>query len=956
MLKNLSVRSRIWGMLVLFVLGMVSLSVVDMQSTRDILIGEKKLQSRHLVEAAHSLVAHFDAEHQAGRLSLSVAQHEALKAMSAMRYEGVGYLWANDFTSPVPRMVMHPVQPSLDGHVLDDPEFNVATSIQGGRDGSLIQTNGKMNLFVACNEAASQGGGEGYVTYRWPKPLADGTVTSERYPKLSYVKKYEPWGWLIGSGIYVDDVDLLVHRKTIANLSLTFGIGAVLAALAGLLAASIVGPLSRSVRTLALMVEGGQAMAPLPVERNDEIGALLTGFNRLQDALLAKEKSLRLSASVFENASEGIITADPRGIILSVNPGFTRLTGYSCQEVAGRDPRMLSSGHQTPEVYAQMWQTLIRHGYWQGEIEDRRKSGETYVATLSIRSVHDEDGSVSHFVGILSDITERKQAEMALKESKALTDAVVENVPLMIFLKDATDLRFVLFNRAGEELLGYDRKNFLGKNDLDLFPPEQAAYFTAKDREAIGEEMSVLDIPEEPIMTANKGQRLLHTRKVCFRGADGTAKYLLGISEDITERKQAEIEIMRLNAHLEERVRQRTADLETANSQLTQAKFESEAANIAKSTFLANMSHEIRTPMNGIIGMAAILRREGVSPLQAKHLDTIDASARHLLSLINDILDLSKIEAGKFTLEEAPIAISSLLANVGSILAGRAREKGIRLLIEAVPLPHNLLGDSTRLQQALLNYGVNAVKFTEKGSVTLRTELQSETSDAVVLRFEVRDSGVGIEPEALSRLFNAFEQADSSTSRRYGGTGLGLAITKRLAGLMGGEAGAESTPGVGSSFWFTARLRKGSEAEGAPAVSVVDAEAQIRQRYRGQRILVVDDEPTNREIAQMQLEAADLVVDVAEDGTEAVALARKNRYAAIFMDMQMPTLDGLEATLQIRGISGYRQTPIIAMTANAFTEDKVRCFEAGMSDFLTKPFTPRSAVCHLASFAQSRDG
>ncbi len=363
--------------------------------------------------------------------------------------------------------------------------------------------------------------------------------------------------------------------------------------------------------------------------------------------------------------------------------------------------------------------------------------------------------------------------------------------------------------------------------------------------------------------------------------------------------------------------------------------------NISKSTFLANMSHEIRTPLNGIVGMVNILRREGVTPGQAERLKTIDTSAGHLLGIINDILDISKIEAGKLALDNAPVNVCHLLDTVSAIVAERARAKGLRLDIECAEFPATLRGDPVRLQQALLNYAMNAVKFTETGYVILRARLLDKSESEVRVRFEVRDSGIGIAPDALPRLFHPFEQADNSTTRKYGGTGLGLTITRRLAELMGGEVGVDTLPGAGSVFWFTARLQIGrAEDESASEAGSENAERQLLDRHHGRRILIVDDEPVNLEIARFLLEQSGLRVDTAADGEDALRRVQETDYALILMDMQMPRLDGLVATRLIRATPGYATTPILAMTANAFTEDRRHCLEAGMNDFLTKPFNP----------------
>jgi CheY-like chemotaxis protein len=370
--------------------------------------------------------------------------------------------------------------------------------------------------------------------------------------------------------------------------------------------------------------------------------------------------------------------------------------------------------------------------------------------------------------------------------------------------------------------------------------------------------------------------------------------------------------------------------------QLSDAKLAAEAANAAKSAFLANMSHEIRTPLAAIIGMAGLIRRSHITPRQADWLGKLEAAGNHLLDLINGVLDLSKIDAGKLVLEDAPVDIERIAADVVSMLSERAAAKGLCLSIEMQNVPTGLLGDSTRLQQAWLNYAGNAIKFTQSGSVMLRISCDDDAAEDALLRFEVQDTGIGIAAATLPRLFTAFEQGDKSTYRGFGGTGLGLAIAHQLAQLMGGSAGVASTLGVGSCFWFTARLRKVERLD--PAVEQSTAEARLALEFPGARFLLVDDEPINREVTQELLAGLIAQVDVADDGLEAVRLASKHRYDLILMDVQMPGMDGLEATRLIRALPGGAQTRIVALTASAYSDDKALCLAAGMDGFLAKPF------------------
>jgi len=553
---------------------------------------------------------------------------------------------------------------------------------------------------------------------------------------------------------------------------------------------------------------------PLKNDKNESIGVL--GIAHDITARTRNEERLRKLSLAVEQSANAVVITDRDSTIDYVNQRFTEMTGYSRDDVIGKTPRILHSGQTPKETYVQLWDALMKGKSWSGEFINLRKNGEKYFESAVITPLRDKDGTVTHFVAI---------------------------------------------------------------------------------------------------------------------------------KEDITDKKQIERELINHRQHLEELVKNRTVELESA-------KLQAETANRAKSTFLANMSHEIRTPMNAIIGFAHLISRHIKDEEPQEMVSKIIRSGKHLLGIINDILDLSKIEEEALILEETTFLTSAIIDNVCSMIQDPIFHKGLELIVNNDPELDTLpvIGDPLRLRQILVNYLGNAVKFTEKGRIILNTVVSQKRAHDVKLRFEVQDTGIGISDEQKVFVFDSFVQADSLTTRKHGGTGLGLAISRQLARMMGGDAGVDSELGKGSTFWFTAVLKRG-DAKDIKA-EICEALTKLRDNAR---VLLVEDNEINQEVAKNILERFGLSVDTALNGRVACRKVDTNQYDLILMDMQMPVMDGLEASRKIREMLNGTRVPIVALTANAFEEDRKRCLEAGMNGFVAKPFEPEQLHAVLARWIPGRD-
>ena len=620
----------------------------------------------------------------------------------------------------------------------------------------------------------------------------------------------------------------------------------------------------------------------------------------------------------------GIVSmADRAGNIIQVNDAFCAISGYEREELVGQNHRLLNSGLQDTAFWAQMWETIAAGKPWRGEVCNRTKSGGVYWVDTFIAPFVDDDGLVDKYVSIRIDITARKAAQALAKRNADILNAAIEA------LEDA----FVLFDDQ-------DRLVMCNQRYRDIYP-----------------------LCADVIMPGNTFEDIIRVGAQRGQYATDPQQLEQWVSERMAAHRQADSQLIQKLAHGQTlRIFERrmangyTVGFRVDITQLVQATEAAQAASTSKSQFLANMSHEIRTPMNAILGMLTLLRKTDLSPKQADYAAKSEAAAQSLLGLLNDILDISKAEAGKMTLDPQPFGLQQLMSDVQVIVHAYIGTKPVELRLQAAnDLPARVRVDAMRLKQVLINLCGNAVKFTPQGEVALSIDLVDRTDSQAMLKFAVQDNGIGIAPENQAKIFSGFTQAEASTTRRFGGTGLGLAISQRLIELMGGKLELQSALGRGSRFYFTLTLPLVAD-EPAVAAPLADdtAAASDTGKLAGLRILVAEDNFVNQQIASELLGGEGAVVTLANHGQEALDLiaAAPEPFDVVLMDMQMPVMDGLTATVQIRTTQDATALPIVAMTANAMDTDREACLAAGMNDYVGKPFN----MAHLVKVIRQVTG
>jgi PAS domain S-box-containing protein len=664
---------------------------------------------------------------------------------------------------------------------------------------------------------------------------------------------------------------------------------------------------------------------------------------------------------LFESAPIGYAEVNREGLVLRVNRQYAKLLGRERAELLGKHCQELAPPAQREKYREQMEQRLSGHASiapYQCEYD--RPDGGKVVVEVHEERLTSAAGEVAGLRMAVVDVTERKQSdEQAFhiaNEQRALFQALPD-----FFLRLDRDGK-VQEAKGGQKSDAFlAAEKFLGRNLRDVLPPDAVEQFVlAQERGKRTKAMSIAEFEVGP----EQEQQAYEMRLI-----ELDWEQWIAIVRNITARKSNEI---KLKGYAQE--------LERKNEEMEAALLTAREATQLKSRFMANISHEIRTPMNGVLGMTELLLGTALKEEQQEYAESIKRSATSLLSLINDILDLSRVEAGKLRIEQVPFSLKTIVEETSSLFALQARTKGLEFLLEVAPnVPASAVGDGHRLRQVLNNLLGNAIKFTDAGRISLTVSLLGEAAGRLQVRFSVRDTGIGVSRSDQERIFERFIQADTSSTRKYGGTGLGLAISKELVELLGGEIGVESEVDRGSQFWFTISLGKAAASEeranpapaakapaqtakspvpgaipvqispgasapkpqpSAGSASAAGSLANLTAALRGRkhRILLAEDNEINQRITVRLLEKLGLAVDAVTNGRLAVEAINKKKYELIFMDCQMPEMDGFEATAMIRNRErNAKRTPICALTANAMEGDRERCLAAGMDDYISKP-------------------
>ena len=644
----------------------------------------------------------------------------------------------------------------------------------------------------------------------------------------------------------------------------------------------------------------------------------------------------RLSATLL-SIGDAVMVCDCDARIITLNRVAENLTGWPAEEAAARpmeDIFRIVNAHTRGPAENPVHRSL-RDGVIVGLANHTfliARDGTEYQIADSFAPIRDINGDVIGAVLVFRDVTEEYAIRDSIIESEEKFRQISESTSEIFWLRTADNSSMLYVNPAYEKVWGRSCQSLYDEPSsfiLSVHPADRADVVAGFERYTSTGSFDM----EYRIIRGDGEVRWIHARSFPVMGDDGQVIRHAGTAVDITDRKLAE-----------ERVQAFSESLKQKNIELADALLRAQEATRAKSEFLANMSHEIRTPMNGIVGMTELMLDTNLDETQRGYAEAVRKCSDNLMDLINDILDLSKIEAHRLDLEELPFALRTIIDDTVQMLAGIASEKGLELTATVGPeIPHELSGDPVRLRQILMNLTGNAVKFTPAGTVSISASLQESDTDRIVVRFSVKDTGIGISEDRFQAIFDPFTQADGSTTRKYGGTGLGLAISGQLVQLMGGSIWVEGEPGNGSTFHFTVSLGRGS-GSAEPKEETMQAESGNKgAEGRLSRILLVEDDLMNQTVAVSLLKKRGFRTDVAKNGLEALEALSANRYDLVFMDCLMPEMDGFEATERIRAPeSGVldRNVVIVAMTANAIKGDRERCLASGMNDYISKPVKP----------------